>query len=72
MFHYFCFNRQEFLQRYHKQPNVESTFSMIKAKFRDPMRSKTDVAMQNSVHNICCVVQARYELQIEPAFWRPS
>jgi transposase len=78
MFHYFAFNRQEFLQHYHKRSNVESTFSMIKAKFRDHVRSKTDVAMQNEVlckilcHNICCVIQAMYELGIEPTFWAAS
>jgi transposase len=76
MFHYFAFNRQEFLQHYHKRSNVESTFSMIKAKFRDHVRSRTDVAMQNEVlckilcHNICCVIQAMYELGIEPRFWQ--
>jgi Transposase DDE domain len=29
MFHYFAFNRQEFMAHYHKRSNVESTFSMI-------------------------------------------
>ena len=48
---------------------------MIKAKFRDHVRSKTDVAMTNEVpckilcHNICCLIQAMYELGIEPTFW---
>ena len=75
MFHYFAFNRQEFLGHYHKRSNVESTFSMIKAKFRDHVRSKTDVAMTNEVlckilcHNICCLIQAMCELGIEPTFW---
>jgi transposase len=75
MFHYFAFNRQEFMLHYHKRSNVESTFSMIKAKFRDHVRSRTDVAMKNEVlakilcHNICCVIQAMYELGIEPTFW---
>jgi hypothetical protein len=78
MFHYFAFNRQEFLGHYHKRSNVESTFSMIKAKFREHVRSKTDVAMTNEVlckvlcHNICCVIQAMYELGIEPNFWSIS
>ena len=35
MFHYYNFNRDEFLAHYHKRRNVESTFSMIKAKFGD-------------------------------------
>src|SRR6266850_5475991 len=78
MFHYFAFNRQEFLGHYHKRSNVESTFSMIKAKFRDHVRSRTDVAMMNEVlckilcHNICCLIQAMYELGIEPTFWQES
>jgi transposase len=32
MFHYFNFKREEFLNRYHHRSNVESTFSMLKAK----------------------------------------
>ncbi|MBN8628595.1 MAG: transposase [Planctomycetes bacterium] len=62
MYHYFQFKREEFMQHYHKRSNVESTFSMIKAKFRDHVRSKTDTAMINEVlckllcHNICCLL----------------
>ena len=76
MFHYFCFRQEEFLRHYHKRSNIESTFSMIKAKFRDSVRSKTTVAMKNEVlckilcHNICCVIQEMYELGIEPTFWQ--
>jgi hypothetical protein len=75
MFHYYNFNREQFLQHYHKRSNVESTFSMIKAKFRDHVRSKTDVAMVNEVlckilcHNICCLIQESYELGISTVFW---
>ena len=75
MFHYFQFRRDEFLGHYHKRSNVESTFSMIKAKFRDHVRSRTDVAMRNEVlckllcHNICCLVSAQCELGLEPIFW---
>src|SRR5207253_8941698 len=47
MYHYFMFRRDEFLTHYHKRSNVESTFSMIKRKFGDSLRSKTDVAMVN-------------------------
>jgi transposase len=76
MFHYFSFRRDEFLTHYHKRSNVESTFSMIKAKFRDHVRSQTDVALTNEVlckilcHNICCLIQSMYELGIEPTFWQ--
>jgi transposase len=74
MFHYFQFNREQFLAHYHKRSNVESTVSMIKAKFRDHVRSKTDIAMKNEVlckvlcHNICCLISAIYELGITPTF----
>jgi transposase len=74
-FHYYQFNHDDFLARYHKRSNVESTFSMIKAKFRDHIRSRSDAAMVNEAlckilcHNICCVIQSQCELGIEPVFW---
>lgn len=73
-FHFFSLYREDFLQSYHKRSNVESAFSMIKRKFGDAVRSKTEVAMKNEVlckilcHNICCVISAMYELGIEPTF----
>lgn len=76
MFHYFQFRRDEFLPSYHKRSNVETAFSMVKAKFRDSVRSKTDTAMRNEVlakflcHNICCVIMAQCELGIEAVFWK--
>jgi transposase len=75
MYHYFQYRREDFLSHYHKRSNVESTFSMIKAKFRDHVRSKTDVAMVNEVlckiicHNICCLIQESHELGIGTEFW---
>jgi transposase len=75
MFHYFQFRREDFLKHYHQRSNAESTFSMVKAKFRDHVRSKTDRAMMNEVlckflcHNICVVHQSHIELGIEPIFW---
>ena len=72
MFHYFNLHREEFLQHYHKRSNVESTFSSIKRKFGDAVRSKTDTAMMNEAlakivcHNLCCVIQEWYELGIDP------
>jgi len=75
LFGYFQFRRQEFLGRYHQRSNVESTFSMVKAKFRDDVRSRTDIAMKNEVllkflcHNIVVVHSAVVELGIEAEFW---
>jgi transposase len=75
MFHYFHLKRDEFMARYHQRSNAESTFSMIKAKFGDSCRSKTDTAMRNEVlakflcHNICCLINAAYDMGAEPTLW---
>ena len=75
MYHLYCLNRDEFLKHYHKRSNVETTFSMVKAKFGDSLRSKTDTAMINEAlakilcHNICCLIQSTYELRVEATFW---
>jgi transposase len=75
MFHFYSLNRDEFLRKYHARSNVESVFSMTKAKFGDSVRSRTPVAMRNEVyckllaHNICCVIMSQVELGIEPVFW---
>ena len=74
-FNRYSFNRDEFLRHYHKRSNAETTFSMIKGKFGDAVRSKTDTAMTNEVlckvlaHNVCVLIQSMYELGIEPTFW---
>ena len=66
------------LSHYHKRSNVESVFSMIKVKFRDRVRSKTDVAMVNEVlrkiicHNICVLIQETHELGIDAVFWKEA
>ena len=73
-FHYYSLHRAEFLQHYHKRSNVESTMAMIKAKFRDDVRSRTDTAMGNEVlckvlaHNICCLIQSTREFGIDLDF----
>ena len=78
MYHYFQFNRDDFLAHYHKRSNVESTVMMIKSKFGDAVRSKSDVAARNEVlckvlcHNVCCLISAIYELGIQPVFAMPT
>jgi transposase len=78
MFHYFAFRREEFLTHYHRRSLVESAFSMIKRKFGDAVRAKTDVAMRKEAlakilcHNICCLISAWYELKIDPSNWMPK
>lgn len=78
MLHFYQFNQERFMHFYHKRSNVETTFSMIKAKFGDRLRSKTWPAQVNEAlckvlcHNICVVIQSIYELGIEPNFWQDS
>jgi transposase len=78
MFHYFHFRKAEFLQHYHKRSNVESTFSMIKRKFGDSLRSKSDTAMVNETlckilaHNLVVLIHETRELGIEPMFWQEA
>lgn len=65
----------KFLDHYHKRSNVEVSFKMIKAKFRDHVRSRSDTAMRNDVlcevfgHNTVCVIEPQIEHGIEPIFW---
>lgn len=74
MWRYFNFHTDEFLGHYHKRSNVESTFSMMKAKFGDTLRSKNDTSQVNEAlckvlcHNICCVISSIHELGIEADF----
>jgi transposase len=75
LYHYYSLHRDEFDRRYHQRSNAESVFSMVKAKFRDHVRSKSDVAMKNEVlckilaHNICCLIMSQCELGIDVQFW---
>jgi transposase len=74
MYHFYSYNRETFLNHCRKRSNVETVFSMIKAKFGDSVRSKGDVAQLNEVlckvlcHNICVLIQSIHELGVEPTF----
>jgi hypothetical protein len=69
------YRREEFLAHYHKRSNVESTFSMIKRKFGDSLRSKTETAQVNETlakvlcHNLVVLIHEMYELGVDPVFW---
>ncbi|HTD24925.1 MAG TPA: transposase [Terriglobales bacterium] len=74
MFYFFNFHKEEFLERYHKRSNIESTFSAIKRKFGDGLRSKTDTAMVNEslckilCHNLVVLIHEIQELDINVSF----
>lgn len=67
-------NEEYFMRHYQKRSNVETTFSMIKRKCGERLRSKTAGAQAKEVlakvlcHNICVVIQSMYELGVEPQF----
>jgi transposase len=62
LFHFFQFQKEEFLAHYHKRSNIESTFSAMKRKFGDTIRSKSPVAQRNEAllkvlcHNLVCLI----------------
>ena len=73
-YNYFALNQNAFMVRYHDRSNVESTMHMVKSKFGDYTRSKTDTACVNEIllkvlcHNICVLISEMFELGIEVHF----
>ena len=78
MYYYFMYNRLTFMEHYHMRSNIESAFSMIKGKFGDAVRSKSDTGQVNEAlckvlcHNICVLIHAIHALDIEPNFGAES
>ncbi len=71
---YFTLHEDEFYARYHKRSNVEATFSAVKARFGERLKSKDPTAQQNEVlckvvaWNICVLVRAMHEHGIPADF----
>lgn len=78
MHYLFMYQREAFMEHYHKRSNIETAYSMIKGKFGIALRSKSDTGQINEAlckvlaHNICVLVQASHELGIEPVFFAPT
>lgn len=74
MLHFYRYQQEEFKAHYHKRSNVETTFWMIKSKFGERLRSKSEQAQINEAlckvvcHNICVVIQSIHELGLEVEF----
>lgn len=74
MYHYYALHQAEYLEHYHKRSNAESTFSMIKSRFGERLRSKTERVQINEAlckvlcHNLCVVIQSIHELGLEVEF----
>lgn len=76
MYYFFQMHRQEYMSYYHKRSNVETVFSMMKGKFGETLKNKTEPAQINELlckvlcHNLCCVIHAMYDLGIEAEFYK--
>lgn len=70
----FILRQDEFLEAYSKRAVVESSFSAMKRKFGQSVKSKTFTAQVNEIlckvlaYNLACLVHAMAELGIEPSF----
>jgi transposase len=64
LYYFYQLHNDKFKAFYHKRSNVETTFSMIKGKFGERLKSKTEKAQINELlckvlcHNLCCVICA--------------
>lgn len=75
LFHFYSCNREWFEREYHKRSNAETTNAMIKMKFGERIRGRTEVPQVNELlckvvcHNICVTIKSMYVLGIQPNFW---
>ncbi|MFA5856672.1 MAG: transposase [Candidatus Pacearchaeota archaeon] len=74
MYKYFQEHQQDFLKHYHRRSNIESVWSMIKARFGNNLRSKTEMAQENEIllkclcHNICILIQEMFMRNLSVEF----
>lgn len=76
MYRYYINNQDEFYQRYHLRSNIEATFSMVKRKFGNNLRTKTFQGHVNEIlckavcHNIVVLIHEINAIGVNPAlFW---
>ena len=54
----------------------DAKWGKVRTEFGDDLRSKTERAQINEAlckilcHNICCLIQSMYELNLTPKFWK--
>ena len=74
LYAYFTLNEDAWKGHYHKRSNVETAFSMIKGKFGDSVRAKSETGQVNEIllkclcHNIYVLIHAMHELGATPSF----
>ena len=72
LYAYFTLNEDMWKHHYHKRSNVETAFSMIKGKFGDSVRAKSETGQVNEIllkclcHNICVLIHAMHEFGVTP------
>ena len=73
LYAYFTLNEESWAAHYHRRSNVETTFSMIKGKFGDSVRAKSEPGQVNEIllkvlcHNICVLIQSMHEFGVTPS-----
>jgi len=73
-FLFFQMHKEEFEEHYHQRSNAESTFSAIKKKFGETLKSRKRVAQENEMlckiiaYNITVLINAMFEFGITPDF----
>jgi transposase len=71
---FFKAHREEYMEKYHKRSNIESTFSMIKRRFGNNVKCKKETSQDNEIlakvlaHNICVLVQEIFLNNIDVNF----
>jgi transposase len=74
MWHHFKSEQKSYRQHYHRRSNVETVFSMVKAKFGERLQCRTLTAQYNEVllrflaHNLSCTAMAIHTLGLTPKF----
>jgi len=74
-YHYFQLHTEEFMEHYHKRSNVESTFSAIKKKFGETLKSRNWVAQKNEIlckiiaYNITVLIREMIDMGVDPEFF---
>ena len=73
LYAYFTLHEAAFKARYHQRSNVETVFSMMKGKFGDSVRAKSEPGQVNEIllkclcHNIYVLIHAMHELGVTPS-----
>ena len=70
---YFTLNEAAWSAHYHRRSNVETVFSMVKGKFWDAVRAKSETGQVNEIllkclcYNIYVLIHAMHELGATPS-----